>query len=173
MLNMTRKLCPLMTLALAFGCGKKIGDAKTTAAGTSHQGQESSSLVTIQIDSATSKRTVYPITRSGDFKGLPSKLLVRQGNATGAIVKIYYNVEDPLVDEYSENYAFVCTYKSTDNYSELPLQKCVNWNGADYGDVTNPDDTNFMLQGKYIQMELKTNHSENLIIQAKYNVEWI
>lgn len=174
MLNhITRKLCPLMTLALAFGCGKKIGEPQTSTDGRSNQPQEESSSLTLQIDTSVSKRTVYPITRNADFRGLPSKLVVRQGNATGALVKVYYNVDDELADENIENYAFVCTYKSTNTASEIPLQKCTSLTGGDYGDVTNPDYPNFMDRGKYIQMELKSTHSDNLIIQARYTVDWI
>lgn len=162
-----------MTLALAFGCGKKIGEPQASTGGTSNQPQETSSSLTLTIDSSVSKRTVYPVSRNADFQGLPSKLLVRQGDATGAVVKIYYNVDDSLVDENTENYAFVCTYRSTTSSSELPLQNCVNFNGGDYGDVTNPNYPNYMLRGKYIQMELKTNHTEELVINARYAVEWL
>ena len=163
----------MLILALAFGCGKKIGEAKVAEGGSSHQGQEHSTSLTIQVDTQASKKTVYSISRNADFRGLPSKLFVRKGNGSGAVVKIYYNVDDPVVDENTENYGFVCTYKSTNSVSEIPLQGCASLNGGDYGDVTNPDYPNFMYRDKFIQMELKSNHTEDLVIQARYTVDWI
>src|SRR5687768_10350162 len=103
---LTKRLCPLMSLALAFGCGKKINDPKTTPGGSNEEPrQELPSDFSLTINEAQSPITTYKLIRNGWFQ-LPATLYAREASAIGKQVKIYYNLRS------NGDYEFRCTYKS-------------------------------------------------------------
>lgn len=165
--TITKKLCPLMSLALAFGCGKKINDPKTTEANRSTQNQELPAVLTLQVKEIESTMKKYELPRNAWFS-LPTKLLVRQGNGIGKRVKIFYN---QLADS---SYEFHCFYKSTAKPAELDFEKCESNLGVEIisstEDLENMDFP--MDKGSAVKMQLLNPTGTNLIIDSTYIVDW-
>ena len=166
----TKRLCPLMSLAIAFGCGKKINDPKTTADNANCatcQTAELPSNITLQIDEAASASKSYLFPKLAYLK-LPLALSVVQGSAIGKRVKIYYNVYK------TGEYEFHCNYKSTTDATKLAWEKCEDSYGRDY--ITNAADLqvgNIPLdKDNSIKMQLTNSTGAGLKIEAKYQVDW-
>jgi hypothetical protein len=164
--TITRKLCPLITLAIAtIGCGKKISESGTDVARSIEQHQESS-VVIVKLIGNESSRKSYSIPRNGIFS-MPSSLRVRQGSGIGKTVVIHYNIDesDP------EDYMFKCTYHSLNEETELPLNNCKDRYGMDLGHII--DDHQFpFYYGKLINIKLTTGSSRDLVIDAIYSIDW-
>jgi hypothetical protein len=169
LLNMTRKLCPLMTFILAIGCGKKIADPQTNDLSRSTQNQLPSNVLPLELDTSTGNRKTFILPRDGMFQGLPTALKVKHGDAAGVEIRIYYNVEDEVADEY--NYQFHCNYKSSVSGTDIPLVSCATPDSdrtfSDVGDTLFPMDA-----GKNIQIELRSSNASPVVIDSIYNVDW-
>lgn len=166
--TLTKKLCPLMSLALAFSCGKKINDPESTNAGTTQgQNTELPAELTLQVNEVVSAIKTYEIPRNAWFK-LPTKLLAREGNAIGKRVRIYYNL---LV---SGDFEFQCSYRSTVKTSELAFENCQSNQGVEI--ISNPADLENVLfpmdKGSSIKMQLTNPTGTGMKIDSDYIVDW-
>lgn len=166
LLTLTRKLCPLMSLAIAtIGCGKKIAEQKTTTARLT-ENQELPSAYVIRLDGTEGSRKNYTIPRPTQFE-IPERLKVRQGNTTNKIVEIAYDVNQ--FD--SEDFQFKCMYVPSPNPSEMTLSKCVDYDGDDFGNVSGHK---FALRFKdIVQMRFTGAPASDLVVEAIYSMNWI
>jgi hypothetical protein len=165
---LTKRLCPLMTLALAFSCGKKINDPETTGSGTTQgQNQELPSTLNLQVNESLSSVKIYELPRNAWFK-LPTKLLAREGNATGKKVRIYYNLLR------SGDYEFKCSYRSLSAVTELPFEKCESRDGLEI--ISNSADLEHMVfpmdKGSSVKVELTNPTGSGMKIDSVYIVDW-
>ncbi len=157
-----------MSLALAFGCGKKINDPKTSSGG-SNQGQttELPASFSLTINEAASPVRTYALERNGWFN-LPTKLFAREASAVGKQVKIYYNMVA------NGDYEFHCFYKSTSSATELAFVKCESEDNIEI--ISNPSDLENMDfpmdKGSSIKMQLTNPSSTGIKIEAIYQVDW-
>ena len=167
MLHMlTRKLCPLLSLAIAsIGCGKKIAETKTQP-GLITENQELPSAYVIRLDGSQSSRKNYFLTEDAQFK-IPDRLLVRQGSTAGKVVEIAHDV-----NEYDSNdYFYKCSYKASANPNEMILYKCVDYDGDNFGDVSSHIFTQY--KNEIIQMRFSGAQASDLIVEAVYSMNWV
>jgi hypothetical protein len=167
MLNtFSRKLCPLMSLAIAaIGCGKKISESKTTSSKQT-ESQEVSSVYVIKLDGSGSSLKNFFLPRPAQFE-IPDKLKVRKGSTVNRVVEIAYEV-----NEYdSEDIQFKCSYVASPNPSEMILSKCVDYDGDEFGDISGHK---FSLRlNDIIQMRFTGAQAPDLIVEAIYSMKWI
>jgi hypothetical protein len=171
-LKLTRKICPLMSLALMFSCGKKINEAGATNDGLLIDNHAPSNVLTLQVKEEVTLSAEFKLPRNAWFF-LPEKLLVLQGSAIGKRVQIRYNVQD------DGRYEFHCTYSSASVATEMILENC-HQSTDDHGNaavwVSGPEelkDRDFKMDSKTtIRMDLQNPNPSNLIINAVYQVEW-
>jgi hypothetical protein len=160
MLTLSKKLCPFISFLLMMGCGKKITES----------GSKSKPLVQYQEPSPTlilaiEQRVVtFVPDRSGQYL-LPDRLRVRSANATDKTVTIVYNIraDDP------ETYDAKCIYKGTAP-DTMPVQKCVDQDGVDLGNITNGATIMLIDAGNTIKF---TSSSEELKADAIFDVTWM
>ncbi len=167
LLILTKKLCPLMSLALAFGCGKQINEPKTTDNNGTSQSQELPSVLTLQIEEAVSMQKIYYLQRNAWFK-LPSKLKTHGESAVGKRVKILYNV---LANNY---YEFHCFYKSQNHATELALENCESSQGVEIiSRASDLESMDFpMDKDLSVKMQLTNGSNTGIKIDAIYLVDW-
>ena len=165
--NLTKRLCPLMTLAIAFGCGKKINEPSTTEISRATQTQELPLVLTLQVNEAVSTLKTYVLPQNAWFK-LPTKLKAKDASAVGKKVKIYYNVLE------DGEYEFHCYYKSITQTSELSFEKCQS--SEDVTIISSSDDLEKMEfpmdKGSSIKIEITTPSSTGIKIDSIYSVDW-
>ena len=163
--TLTKKLCPLLSLALAtVGCGKKIADSATEPA-RQVEYQKLPSTYILRLDNSEKSSASYSMPDAGNFE-IPDRIKVRSGNPSGRIVEIVYDV-----NKYdSEDYEFKCSYSSTHNPSEMVLQNCVNYDNEDYGNVEGQVFT--LYKNDIIQLRLSGSQTGNLVVEAIYNMSW-
>jgi hypothetical protein len=159
-----KRLCPLVSLALVFGCGKKINEPNISDTSNSTQNPILPTTLVIQIDEAQSPVTLYDLQKDAIFE-LPQKLIVKKGNGAFKKVKISYNID------IDADYEFHCFYKSTGQSDVLPIEKCEDPQGGNFGDVSEQEFA--MDQGKRIEMKLTNPTSFDLIVDAVFNVKWL
>ena len=157
-----------MSLALAFGCGKKINDPETTNAGTSQgQNTELPAELTLQVNEVVSAIKTYELPENAWFK-LPTKLLAKEGNAIGKRVKIFYNLLS------SGSYEFHCTYKSVIKVTELAFENCQSSDGLEI--ISNPADLESMVfpmdKGTSVKVQLTNPTGTSMKIDSAYIVDW-
>ena len=166
---LTKRLCPLMSLALAFGCGKKINDPNATSGNNQTQSQvhELPAVLTLQLNEAISPVKLYELPENAWFK-LPTKLLAVEGSARSKKVKIYYNLLK------SGQYEFNCSYLSTSSTTELAFVKCESSDGVDI--ISNPKDLEGMVfpmdKSSSIKIQLTNPTSSGMKINSAYIVDW-
>jgi hypothetical protein len=170
MLSLLKKnICPLVSLALAFGCGKKINDPSTTDTSRTTQGQTTdlTASVTLQIDETVSADKSYKLPKNAWFN-LPDSLSVIEGSAIGKRVKIYYNLLS------TGDYEFSCFYKSLTAAKVLAFEKCENNYGkviiSSAADLVNVDFP--MDKDTSIKMKLTNPSGTGLKIESRYIVDW-
>ncbi|HXH73794.1 MAG TPA: hypothetical protein VNJ08_02445 [Bacteriovoracaceae bacterium] len=160
----SRKLCPLLSLAIAtVGCGKKISEGKTESS-QSVEGQELPAVLVLKLNTTENNIKSYSVPKNANIK-LPETLWVRSGNPAGKVVTITYNLETLT----SEDFGYECSYKAAGSLTEMPLDYCING----YGEIfSNATDFEFpIFYGKFIKMEMK-NAVPGLILDANYSVDW-
>jgi hypothetical protein len=166
LITLTRKICPLMTLAIAtIGCGKKITQADARP-GNSTENQEIPSTFVIGLDGSSQSRKEVRLPESARFY-IPDRLQVLSGNTNGKFVEIAYDVDE----DDDDFYRFKCAYVSSINPYEMTLDKCVNDDEIDYGDVSNYE---FPLKrNAIIQMRFTGAPAQDLNVEAIYSMKWI
>lgn len=162
--NVTRKLCPFISLALAIGCGKKITDSSGDVTRSS-EAQNRSSTWVLRLETANGPSKVFEIPQNGSSH-VPEVLKI-QDNGSGKKVKMTYNF-DP---EFPDDFSLECIYSSVDNSYLLSLEKCLNVNGVNVGDVSNFDLSFYY--GQKIKMELVGSNASGLVIDSFYSVDWL
>lgn len=163
-----KRLCPLVSLAIAFGCGKKINDpAPKPAVNNSAQMQELPSTLTLEVNAANSPETSYLLQRNAWFK-LPSRLIAKNASAVGKSVKILYNLDS------NNHYEFHCLYSSLVQATELTFDKCQT--SDDVTIISNADDLEKMDfpmdKGTSIKMQILNQASSKIKIDSSYVVDW-
>ena len=131
--TLTRKLCPLMTLAIAtVGCGKKIGEEKDTTPSRQNQNQEIPAAFVLRLDGSVNSWKNYSMPRPAHFV-VPDRIKVRSGSTAGKIVEIAHDVNPYDSDDFHVK----CTYApSSSNATDLVLSGCVDYENDDFGDVS-------------------------------------
>ncbi len=163
---LTRKLCPLMTLAIAtIGCGKKISEEGGSVTKPNRQNVQLPSTYVIQLDGTKFSRQNYTLPASTTFE-LPDRIQVKRGNPIGKTVEIAHNVSPYDSDDYD----FMCTYKSTGSMSEMLLQKCVTFNG-EYRDV-DYGSPHLLDENEVIQIRFTGAAAPDLVVEAFYSMDW-
>lgn len=164
--TLTRKLCPLMTLAIAtIGCGKKIGEPKDQPARQT-QNQELPSAYVIRLDGSQSSYKNYFMPKDTGFK-VPDRIIVRSGTTAGKIVEIAHDVN--IYD--SDDFHVKCVYNAGIIPSELVLSGCFDSNEDDLGDVS---EMPFSLrETEIIQIRFKGANSSDMVVDAVYSMDWI
>lgn len=163
---LTRKLCPLMSLAIAtIGCGKKITEDKAKPS-TITQGAEIPSTYVIQIDGSQTSRKNYTLPADTQFE-VPERIKIRRGSTTGKAVEIAHNVS--IYD--NDDYDFKCIYKPSGNPVEMILDKCLDYYDRDFGDVSGQPFT--MRKGEIIQMRFTGSSALDVIADAIYSMKWV
>jgi hypothetical protein len=156
-----------VSLAIAFGCGKKISDPKATTASTQGQTQELPTDLKIEVNESESPFKRYELPKNAWFQ-LPTKLLAKEGNAIGKQIKIYYNLWS------SGKYEFQCSYRSTSKATELAFEKCVSSTGVEI--ISNPEDmqnVDFpMDKGASVKVQLTNPTGTGMRIESSYIVDW-
>lgn len=164
--TLTRKLCPLMSLAIAtIGCGKKVNDADTQSARNT-ENQELPSAYVIRLDGSQASRKNFKMIEDAQFK-VPDSIVVRAGSASGKSVEVAYNVNEFDSDDYD----FKCMYVPSATPSRLSLTKCVDYDGEDLGDVSN--ETFRLYKNDLIQMRFTGAPASDLVVEAIYSMRWI
>ncbi len=163
-----KRLCPLVSLAIAFGCGKKINDpASAPVINHSAQMQELPSTLTLEVNSANSTETSYLLQRNAWFK-LPSHLIAKNASAVGKTVKVYYNLDT------NNHYEFHCLYSSSVQAAELSFDKCQT--SDDVTIISNVDDLEKMDfpmdKGTSIKMQILNQAGNKIKIDSSYIVDW-
>lgn len=164
--NLTRKICPLMTLAIAtIGCGKKITQADARP-GNSTDYQETSSTFIIGLDGSKETMKEVRLPESAQFF-FPDRLQVLSGDTNGKLVEIAYDV-----DEFDNDYfRYKCAYVPSINPYEMTLDKCVNDDEYDIGDVSNYEFP--FRRNAIIQMRFSGAPAQDLNVEAIYSMDWI
>jgi hypothetical protein len=163
----TKRLCPLIALTVAIGCGKQINDPKDVEISRAGQSEELPSNIAIQLNETESAIKTYLLPRNAWFT-LPGKLLAKNASAAGKRVKIYYNLES------NGNYEFHCYYQSFTLANELGFEKCQSSDEVTI--ISNPDDLQKMEfpmdKGTSIKVELTNPSGTNLKIDSIFGVDW-
>lgn len=155
-----------MTLAIAtIGCGKKIGEPKSSPTRQTHN-QEIPAAYVIRLDGSSNSWKNYSMPKPARFV-VPDRLKVRSGTAAGKVVEIAHDVNPYDSDDFHVK----CTYGSSTSNTELVLTGCVYYDGDDFGDVA---DFIFRLEeNDLIQIRFKGANSADTIVDAVYTMEWI
>lgn len=163
---LTRKLCPLMSLAIVtFGCGKKIEEPKTGPAGQTHH-QEMSPIYVLSLDGSESVRNNYYLPRSAQFE-IPGRINIRQGSAAGTKVEIAFDVNEFDNDDFH----FKCSYvPSPPQVTYMILATCEDYDGNQF-DI----DQQIIPQrkGSLLQIRFAGSSSDDLIVDAIFGMNWI
>lgn len=163
-----QKLCPVLSLALVFGCGKKITEKSTESGANSIQTQMPDPLLVIKLVENNSVKKTFTIPRDGHFR-IPAKIFVEKGSGVGRKVTISYNKEPGS----NTIFEFKCTYKSTTQIDNLPYEKCVGSDGrSELGNLVGRE----MNLDRDRQIELILQNptpSAELEIHAWYDVKWL
>lgn len=163
---LTRKLCPLMSLAIAtIGCGKKITEEKSKPQNDTF-GQTIPATYVIQLDGSQSSRKNYTLPADTQFE-VPDRIKVRKGSTAGKTVEVAHNVS--IYD--NDDYDFKCTYKPSGNPLEMVLDKCVDYYNRDFGDVSGQPFT--LRKDQIIQMRFAGASAVDVIVEAIYSMDWV
>jgi hypothetical protein len=164
---LTRKLCPLMTLAIAtLGCGKKITEDSSKVTKPDRQNIQLPSSYMIQLDGSKDSRLSYELPAAANFE-IPDRIKVKQGKPIGKTVEIAHNL-----NPYDSNqYDFKCTYKSIGSDLEMVLQKCATMN-EDFSDIEYQL-PQILDEKDIIQIRFTGPSASDLIVEAFYSMDWI
>lgn len=164
LLALARKICPILSLAIAtVGCGKKISEAQTEPA-RSIENQELPATYIIRLDGSEYSSQTYILPRNASFQ-IPDRLKVRTGSTLNKVVDIIYDV-----DQYdSDVYDFKCSYVTSSSPNEMTLTYCENDNGNDFYDTVSLFP---IKEGQSIVMKFSGASSPDLVVEAIYNMNW-
>lgn len=163
---LTKKLCPLMSLAIAtIGCGKKIAESDVSQPSRQTENQELPSAYVIQLDGSEASKKQFKMINHASFE-IPDSLIVRSGNTIGKVVEIAYDVSQ--FD--STDYEFKCRYIPSDNPSLMVLSECVNYDNADYGDTQGQ--LFRLYKNDIIEMRFTGAPSQDMVVEAIYGMDW-
>lgn len=163
--NFKNKLCPLLTLALTFGCGKKITESQSDSGKTVQNQNLTTSIEILKLVTIQGTKKLFTVPRNATFR-VPSKLYMERGNGKGKSVSLTYSL-DP---HDSTIFEFKCIYSSTSQTDEIPLRNCTNDQGEDVGDLSRQDTP--LYKDETIEMNLETKTTESLEIHAWHEVSW-
>ena len=164
---LTRKLCPLMSLAIAtIGCGKKISESDAAPARQT-ENQEMPSAYVIRLDGSDSSKKQYLMPLNTQFE-VPDVIRVRSGSAINKVVEIAYDV-NPYD---SEDFQFKCVYKPAANpTSEMVREKCVNYDGDDFGNINGYRFT--LYRNDIVEIKFAGAQAKDLSVEAIYSMRWL
>ena len=167
MLNiLSKKICPFVSVTFVIiGCGKKITESDTNL---SRQRQEVGSLsnFVVSLDGSLSSKKIYRMPRPARFE-IPTYLKVKKGSSTNKIVEIAYNVNEFDSDDIE----FKCSYIKSVNDFEMKLDKCVDYDGNDFGNISGHE---FILRyDDIIEIRFTGAASPDLSVEGTYEMNWI
>lgn len=162
---LTRKFCPLMTMALmTVACGKKIGE-NNSEPGRTTENQERPAAYVLQLDTTQGFTKLYQMPQNGRFK-IPTELRVRQGNALSKVVEVRYNANPD--DSFS--YDMKCTYKGISS-NRMSLTKCIDYDDDDLGNIS--EHLFPLYEEQYIELRITGSSSEGLVVDSIHDVTWL
>jgi hypothetical protein len=165
LMTFARKLCPLLTLAVAtMSCGKKIQDQNATPSRQT-QNQTIPSTYIIELDGAEASRKNYFMPQYGQFE-IPDRLKVRSGLTINKVVEIAYEVNKYENDDFQ----FKCIYVASANPSEMILSDCVDYDGDSFGDVSGH--IFGLRKDDIIQMRFTGASAQDLVVEVFYSINW-
>lgn len=170
MLNtLTRKFCPLLTLAFAtVGCGKKITDATVDRGNSSVNNQELSSIYHLSFNSQIERFAQYRLPEPAKFF-FPESVRVIAGTPTNQVLEISYDVNE----EDDSFFLMKCFYSAAPARPDyLALSSCVNHeNQSIDGSMYNYQ---FPLRkDQIIQLKFSDPNESSLIVNATYQMNWV
>lgn len=167
--TVTKKLCPLLTLAFAtVGCGKKIGDATVGRGDTSLNNQELSSIYHLSLNSQIERYAQYRLPEPASFY-FPEFVDVVAGTITNQVLEISYDVNELDTDFF----LMKCYYSPTNvKPNSLILTNCVNQfnqniDGSMY-DYKLP-----LRKDHIIQLKFSDPNESSLVVNATYRMNWV
>lgn len=167
MLNiLTRKLCPLMSLAIfTIGCGKKINEPSSSLI-IQTENQELPSAYVLKLDGSLSSKENYKLPGHAQFE-IPSQIKVRSGLPYKKAVDIAFQVNE--FD--SSDFQFKCSYLPDSSEKEMVLTGCSDYDGNDFGDVNGHLFT--LHFGDIIQVRFTGASASDLVVEAVFGMNWI
>jgi hypothetical protein len=165
LLKLSKKICPLLTMLLAIGCGKQINETASSEVTRPSQNSDLPPVLSLQINEQQSPQTNYILPKNAWFK-FPTALKVTSGNGIGKRVRIYYNLWP------NGDYEYLCYYSSVSNPNHLAFEKCENiYNTTVISNVGDLEGIFPMEKNTTLKLVLQ-NPGQNLIIDSTYLVEW-
>lgn len=163
--TLTRKLCPLMTLALAtISCGKKIEEPTSTPNRTRENHSIPSTYI-INLDGSQGSRKNHILPEYASFE-LPDRLKVRKGSTANKVIEIAYEVNPYDNDDFQ----FKCFYVPSENPAEMVLTQCVDIDGDYFGNVSGQ--LFGLRKNDIIQMRFTGANAPDLMVEAIYSMDW-
>lgn len=164
--TLTRKLCPLMSLAIVtVGCGKKIQEPKAEPTRQSHN-QEISSIYKLVLNGSEASYKNYTLPKSAQFE-IPKLINVVEGLSEGKKIEIAFDV-----DEFDSNdFHFKCSYVSSPSQvTFMVLSGCEDYDGYRF-DV---DQQIFpQRKGSILQIRFAGSTGKDLSVEAVFGMTWI
>lgn len=167
MLNiLTRKLCPLMSLAIAtVGCGKKITEPIGSPVRQT-ENQELPSAYVLTLSGLEGSKKNYWLPGPAQFE-IPSRLRVTKGSTSQKVVEVAFDVNEFDSDDFQ----FKCSYIPSSDPSEMRLRNCEDYDGNDFGNVSGHQ---FSLRtNDIIQIRFSGARAEDLEVNAIFSMNWI
>lgn len=164
--SLTKKLCPLMSLAITtLSCGKKISESHAgPTIQTQNQVLPSSYVLRLDGLGASWQQTRLP--KNAQFE-VPSRIRVRAGDSVNKVVELSFDVNN----YDSEDFQFKCIYQGVPSEADLILDKCINYDGDHLGDVRGYIFT--LYQNDIIQINFTGDTAQDLIVDAVFSMRWI
>jgi hypothetical protein len=163
--SFARKICPLITLAIAtMSCGKKIQDPNP-APSRKTENQTIPSTYIIKLDGAEASRKNYFMPEYGQFE-IPDRLKVRSGVTTNKVVEIAYEVNKYEDDDFQ----FKCIYVASSNQSEMILSDCVDYDGDSFGNMSGH--IFGLRKDDIIQLRFTGAQAQDLVVEVIYSMSW-
>lgn len=167
--TLTRKFCPLLTMALAtVGCGKKITDATVAQGDSSVNNQELSSIYHLSLNSQIERYAQYRLPEPAIFS-FPEAVRVVAGTPTNQVLEISYDVQE----EDDSFFLIKCFYSPIPQRTDyMALSGCVNQFNQSIGSSTS--DYQLPLRKDHIiQLKFSNPNENSLIINATYQMNWV
>jgi len=153
-------------MVIAFiGCGKKVTEPEAEL-DRQQQNQERSSIYVITLNGSEGSKKSYRMPAHVRFE-IPSYLKVRNGSTLNKVVEIAYNVNETDSDDIE----FKCSYISSPNVLEMKLQKCVDYDGNDFGNISGHEFT--LHYDDIIEIRFTGDAAPDLNVESIYRMKWI
>jgi hypothetical protein len=164
--RLVKKFPPLFGLiAICSGCGKKIDEPKNSSILQQTQNQQTPTLFIVGLDGSLQTKKSVPLPQNAQFE-VPGKIRIQKGNSSNKSVEIAYDVNPYDSDDYQ----FKCIYNGNLPSNEMILNKCVNWDGENFGNVSGH--TFSLYKNDIIEMKFSGASAADLKVEAYFDIKW-